>query len=235
LLADSDARVTDLTDDAGFVADKFYALPFSQPDFAQACLNFRGRGQLANANDITRLNATERTQLRPGALAVQNFRWLRMIAHSVNGKRARRRIQYRTMTTACAFLSEACGRCPADILPAESLNPISHRLQTGGALRSKRSAALQERRFIGETGNLFDCVQSHAEARFLAISSGFVNDADFDCFVERGGDGAQCGGGIFLFSASERGDVFFLKAAEAGLDAGVVQVLPRAVAHAAFG
>ena len=79
--ADPQPRVADLADDAGIVADEFDPLLFAQAHFAEPRLNVGRGGQFLDADDFAGLDPTERTNVRPGALAIQNFEKLLPLAH----------------------------------------------------------------------------------------------------------------------------------------------------------
>jgi hypothetical protein len=81
--ADTDAGVANLADDAGVVADELDALLLAKTHFAKPRLNFRRGGQFLDANNLTGLDATKRTNVRSGALAIQNFERLLPLAHGV--------------------------------------------------------------------------------------------------------------------------------------------------------
>jgi hypothetical protein len=81
--ADADAGVANLADDAGVVTDEFDALLLAETHFAKPRLNFRRSGQFLDTNNLTGLDATKRTNVRPGALAIQNFKRLLPLAHGV--------------------------------------------------------------------------------------------------------------------------------------------------------
>ena len=62
-----------------------------------------------------------------------------------------------------------------------------------------------------------------------------MDDAGFGGFIESRTDGAISGCGVFLLAALKEGEIVLFERFKARLDAGVLSVLPRAVAHPTFG
>ena len=78
-------------------------------------------------------------------------------------------------------------------------------------------------------------VEAQAEAGFFAVGHGAVDHAGFDGLVKGGTEEAQGGGGFVLFPGAEQFGESPLQIVQAGFDAVILQLLARAVAHAASG
>ena len=84
--ADAEARVANLTDDAGIMADEFHVLLFAETQFAKPGLDFRRGGEFADADDLAGLNATERTDFKSGTFAGQNLVSWFLLAHCAKNR-----------------------------------------------------------------------------------------------------------------------------------------------------
>jgi len=81
----------------------------------------------------------------------------------------------------------------------------------------------------------FDGVEAQAQARLVPVGAGAMDDARFGGFVQRGTEQAKGRGGVLLFARAEEIGVFPFQGVEAGFDSLVLQMLARAVSHAAPG
>jgi hypothetical protein len=76
-LADTETGIADLANEGGISGEEFDLLFFAETHFTQAIAHFGGDRKLLDGNDGAGLDLGQRTHLRPGTTAFQDFTLMR--------------------------------------------------------------------------------------------------------------------------------------------------------------